>query len=359
MRRVTFVRCAAFLGVAALLAFAARADEIQVESAPPPAPFLLPAPPGAGAAVDAALEASAVEPIGDGRLLLVADDKTNGLVVVEAATGLRLGQPLGCRAFPAEGAKWEAMARDQDGHYYLIGSHSGRPDELAAHSNLFRFRLTGGGADGTPLAIEESSVVRWDVAGGLAKEGLYNRSDPAKNRVTIDGLAVRTLRGAGGRAARRELVVGLREPDDPITAYAADITAPPAPDAPLALRRLFTFAGGTREKVRSQLSSLEYVPAWNGFLVATSSEDAGNAYHGNTLWFLPDAELSPTRLARGQRVWLFGLGVKVEGLCLLPDPAAAPAGRDAARLAVVYDNDAARTKKESRLQLLTLARWPQ
>jgi hypothetical protein len=351
-----------FLGVAAaLLAPAARADEVQVEWAPPPVSFLLPATSGAGpkGVVDAALEASAVEPIGDGRLLLVADDKTNDSVVVEAATALRVGQPLGCRTFPGENAKWEAMACDEEGAYYLIGSHSGRPGELAAHSYLFRFRLKGGGADGTPLAIDESSVVRWDVAGALAKEGLYSRADPAKHRVKIEGLAVRTRRDPAGRIAGRELVVGLREPDDPITAYAADITRTPPPDAPLALRRLFTFAGGAREKVRAQLSSLEYVPAWSGFLVTTSSEDAENAYHGNTLWFLPDDALSPTRPARAQKVWLFGVGVKVEGLCLLPAPAAAPAGYGAARLAVVYDNDAARTKKESLLQFLTLVRWPE
>ena len=345
---------AAFLSVLLALGAPVVADEIQVELAPPPLPFLLHRPLMAAdsTALDMVLEASAVEPIGDGRLLLVADDKVNGLMVVEAATGLRVGPPLTSTAFPSEGAKWEAMARDDAGAYYLIGSHSGRPSELAAHSYLLRFRLKGGGADGAALAIDESSVTRFDIAEALAREGLYNLADPTKNRVKIEGLAVRSV-AAGVAAAGQQLVIGLREPDTPITAYAAQIpsgtTGTGAPQR-LALRKLFTFPAGTRESVRSQLSSLEYVPGWQGFLIVTSSEDNDNKYHGNTLWFKPDGQSAPRKIA------VFGVGIKAEGLCLLGTETVQ--GYAVARIALVYDNDAARTKAPSLIQMLTLVRWP-
>lgn len=351
---VLLAAAAAFFSVGAVCA-----GEIQVEQAERPVFFHFPGPlwPDVNAAVDDRLEPSAVAPIADGRLLLVADDKTNALVVVDARTGTRIGDPLPSAAFPRAEAKWEAMALDDRGDYYLIGSHSGRNgDERAAHSWLLRFRLKSGPAR-APVSIDEGSVTRYDVTTALANAGLYSRSGPARNRVKIEGLTIRTLRDKRNTVLRRELVIGLREPDDPITAYAADITQPPAPGTPLVLRKLFTFTAGMREGVRSQLSSLEYVPGWNGFLVTTSSEDENNAYHGNTLWFLPDADVSSDRPVRAQKVWLFGVGVKAEGLCLLPPEE--PASGDMLRFALVYDNDPARTKKPSRLQLLTLARWPE
>ena len=76
----------------------------------------------------------------------------------------------------------------------------------------------------------------------------------------IEGLAIREhSAGADGRS-RRELVFGLRQPDDLVRAFAADITTPPAADAELPLTRLFAFDAGEREGVRCQLTSLEYLP---------------------------------------------------------------------------------------------------
>ena len=72
----------------------------------------------------------------------------------------------------------------------------------------------------------------------------------------------------------------------------ADITASPSPDAELELKPLFSFEAEQREGVTSELTSLEYVPALEGFLVVTASEDESNAFHGNTLWFVPDGETS-------------------------------------------------------------------
>ncbi len=79
----------------------------------------------------------------------------------------------------------------------------------------------------------------------------------------------------------------------------ADITASPSPDAELELKPLFTFEAEQREGYTSELTSLEYVPALEGFLVVTASEDETNAFHGNTLWFVPDG--GTTRPARSRR----------------------------------------------------------
>ena len=76
------------------------------------------------------IEASGVEPIGDGRRLLVAHDKHPALYVVELATGRILGEPITSPRFPrlhGGGPKWEGMARDCEGNFYLIGRTSARP----------------------------------------------------------------------------------------------------------------------------------------------------------------------------------------------------------------------------------------
>ena len=336
-------------------------DAVVLEAASLPIPFLLAGTHDGGpGAVDGEIEASAVEPIGDGQLLLVAHDKAEGLVVVESATGRRVGEPLTCRQFPKGlkfGPKFEAMASDDLGNFYVIGSHSGKTDqERSDHTQLFRFRIKGG-TSAEPLAIDEGSVVSWRVAKGLARaladEGL---GDEAAEKMKIEGLAVRTPRDASGRVSRRELVIGLREPDDLARGFAVDITEPPAADAELAPKRLFAFDGGKREGWPSQISSLQYMPEWAGFLVTMSSEDDANVFHGNTLWFLPDAAIQAEGSSDASKVWTFEVGMKAEGLCLLP-PLADPA-KGTARLIVTYDNDAKKTHIPSRLQAIRLARRP-
>jgi hypothetical protein len=143
--------------------------------------------------------------------------------------------------------------------------------------------------------------------------------------------------------------------------YAADITVRPPSGTALPLRKLFTFTAGTRENgTRSQLAALDYAPALGGFLLVTSSEDADNKYHGNTLWFLPDTGVRNGATAAAQRVWVFGVGQKAEGVCVLDAGLVAPAEGNyrAARVALIYDNDAARTMKPARFQIVTLVRWP-
>ena len=105
--------------------------------------------------MDEVLEASAVEPVGDGSLVLVAHDKAEPLVLAEADTGRIVAEGITTPAFPtglAVGPKWEGMARDDQGNLYVIGSHSGKTDdERTQRSYLVRFRLKG---DGPKVAID-------------------------------------------------------------------------------------------------------------------------------------------------------------------------------------------------------------
>jgi hypothetical protein len=375
MERILPSSCALLLGLAVLLpALGARAQEVQVEVAQPPVRFLT-ADTGQD---DKKIEPSGVEPIGDGSLLLVADDKSENLIVVEAATG-RVKQSLKLSTF-ANRPKWEALARDDEGAYYVIGSHfvedpaaAGAQKKLRDVSRLFRFHLRGNGAGGTSFVIDSASTIEWDITDALAVEGY--RREPRKNEVNIEGLTVRTLRDPAGHITRRELGIGLREPHNSIRVYAANITELPGPNAKLALNPLFRFHAGQRAGILSQLSSIDYMPAWNGFFILTSTEDRNNHYHGNTLWFLSDEKISASRrpriqpekqkladlrLAEPQKVWLFGLDGKAEGLCVLSEEAASSGSQvRRARLVLVYDNDTAKTGKPGSLQFVTLLRWPE
>jgi hypothetical protein len=322
---------------------AAGADEFRLESATLPAPLV------EEGRTNVVIEASAVEPIGDGRRLLVAHDKAPALHVVDAATGRLVGAPISSPKFPPPGTtgpKWEGMALDSEGNYYLIGAHTGKADdERASRSVLLRFRLK----DGPDPAIDDASVVRWDVARTLAAALRAQRLDAeAVARRKVEGLAVRERKGRGGEV-RRELAIGLREPDDKVRALVADVTAAPSPDAELELSPLFAFEAEPREGVASQLTSLEYVPAIRGFLVVTATEDSDNTFHGNTLWFVADGET-----ARARKVATFEVAMKAEGLAVLG--VEQDGGRTAVRLLIIYDNDAHTTKIPSRFQTATLVR---
>ena len=191
------------------------AQEVHLEVAEPPMRFLT----AETGSVDKRIEPSGVEAIGDGRLLLVVDDKSESLIVVEAATG-RVKQSLQLSSFDNR-PKWEALARDDEGAYYVIGSHfvedpaeAGAQKQLTDVSRLFRFRLRSDAPGGTSFVIDPDSTLEWDITDALAVEG-YHR-DPRKNEVNIEGLAVRTLRDPAGAITLRELVIGLREPHNPI-----------------------------------------------------------------------------------------------------------------------------------------------
>lgn len=321
----------------------AVADEFRLAAPSLPAPFLN------NGKTDRVIEASGVEPIGDGRTLLVAHDKHPALHLVDAATGRLIGAPITSSRFPGPskiGPKWEAMALDSEGNYYLIGAHVGKTDEeRTAKSYLFRFRLK---TDGTSPAIDDASVVRWNIARSL--EAALKADGLAPEQVAkrkIEGLAVRVRTVAG--ATRRDLVIGLRDPGDKVRAYAADITETPSPDAELELKPLFSFQAEPCEGVPSQLTSLEYVPALEGFLVVTATEDQDNVFHGNTLWYVPDGSTSHAR-----KIKVFGVAMKAEGLAVLG--ASTEAGKTSVKLLITFDNDPHATKIPSRFQTVTLVR---
>jgi hypothetical protein len=329
-----------------ILTTPASAQTLRLEEASLPTPMVE----GNNGKLNTVVEASAVASMGDGRRFLVAHDKAPELLVLDAATGRILGEPISSTKFPtqsATGPKWEGMARDSSGNYYIVGAHSGKTDEeRATKSVLLRFRLKG--ADTSQPAIDDASVVRWDISGPLVSalraEGL-DEAHVAKRK--IEGLAVVDATAAGG--ALRDLVIGLREPGDKVRAFKADITGDPSSDTQLELRPAFSFHADPCEATESQLTSLEYVSALGGFLVVTASEDAGNAFHGNTLWFVAQG-----RTAGAEKIATFEVAMKCEGLAVV----AAEEGprRIAVRLLLAFDNDAHTTKIPSRYQMVTLVR---
>jgi hypothetical protein len=195
------------LGLVGLFAPAAQAHHWQLESATLPAPFLR------DGRMEVGIEPSGVAPIGDGRRVLVAHDEAAPLYVVDVATGALVGAPLVLPKFPPttkSGPKWEGMALDSGGNYYLVGSCSGPSDEeRAASSAVVRFRLQGGE---TP-AIDDTSVVRWDIFHGntlwLVADGETRR---ARSYATFEvamkaaGLAVLGVE-ASGHLTRIKLLI--------------------------------------------------------------------------------------------------------------------------------------------------------
>jgi hypothetical protein len=354
------------LALAASTIGAASADDFVVEAQTFPAPFYEPT----GSAepayrLDNVLEASGVQPIGDGRLLLVAHDKKVPFRVIDSATGRQVGPLLTSDRFPAEtpkSSKWEGMAQDSEGNIYAIGSHSGKTQgERDEHAKLIRFRLNtlaATAAHPSAVGVDDGSVISWRLATRLVQalqhEGLAAK---AVDERKIEGLAIRELPGGPGREPRREMVIGLRQPDDLVRAFVADITSAPGPDSELPLARLFAFDPGEREGVRCQLTSLEYVPAWKGFLAVTATEDEQNAFHGNTLWFVPDARIALGTSApiQADKVWTFEAAMKAEGLCIMP-PQVGRDEPDALRLLITYDNDPHATHIPSRFQRVNLIR---
>jgi hypothetical protein len=321
----------------------AQADEFRLEPTTLPAPFL------DHGNVNVVIEASGVEPIGSGKRFLLAHDKAPALHVVDLASGRLVGAPLTSAKFPPQtqtGPKWEGMALDSGGTYYLIGSHSGKTEEeRGTRSALVRFRLKE--ADSDSPAIDEASVVRWDVArsleAALRGSGL-DASLVAKRK--IEGLAIREQKAPDGRPSRA-LVIGLREPGDRVRAFAADISNTVSPETELELKPLFAFEAERREGVESQLTSLEYVPVLGGFLVVTASEDAANAFHGNILYFVADGETASAR-----KVATFEVAMKAEGLAVLS--AERSDRHTTVHLLITYDNDPHATKMPSRFQKATL-----
>ena len=343
-----FRKGAAFLAVVLTLSgmSALSAAEIRVRPENGPRPMRT-----ADGQVDQVIEPSGVEPIGGGSTLLVVHDKAPELVVVDTETGRERGERLLCSAFPTGlevGPKWEGLALDDEGGYYVIGSHSGKTDdERGQRAYLVRFRLKGDGTSGPPVVIDDASAVRWRIEPALTqalqKAGLDGK---AVGKRKIEGLAIRTRRDSAGKLQRRELVIGLRAPNDRVRAFSADITQEKGPDEPLSLEPCFEFDAGSIDNVPCELTALEYLDSWGGFLVNTATEDDDNAFHGNRLWFVPDEHPD-----RAEMIYEYESRQKAEGVCLLPGSTA-----EEARLAITFDNDTHTTKRPGRLQTLRLSR---
>ena len=258
-------------------------------------------------------------------------------------------------ATSAAGPKFEGMARDAKGNFYAIGSHSGKTDdEFGQRAHLVRFRFQGDLKPGEVPKVDPASVVKFEAAGSL-KAALARESSEV-DKLKIEGLAIRELPAADGKPARSEVVVGLREPADLVRVFAAEIKDDQPAGSALAFEKLFAFDAGLREGVPATLTSLLYVPDWRGFFVLTATEDKDNAFHGNTLWFLPDDEIPAGREpAAPQRVYDFEVAMKAEGLTDLPNPGKG-IFNTSARLVVVFDNDAKSTHMPSRIQTLRVSR---
>jgi hypothetical protein len=335
---------------------AGLADQIRVEAESQPMALHRPgASPSEPIAVDARIEASAVEPIGDGKFVVVAHDKASEFFVVETATGRVVGDAVTAETLPATssaGPKWEGMARDSRGNFYAIGSHSGKTDEeRSQRAHLVRFRFREDVKPGAAPAIDPASVRRFEAAGSLAS-ALGGESREV-DKLKVEGLAIREVAAAGGKPARTEVVVGLREPADLVRVFVGEIKDDQAPGSSIAFEKLFSFDAGLREGVPATLTSLTYVPSWRGFFIVTATEDKDNAFHGNTLWFLRDDMIPRAGLSKPDRAYDFEVAMKAEGLADLPQ---SPPSNTTLRLVVAFDNDAKATHMPSRIQTLRVSR---
>lgn len=299
--------------------------------------------------LDRELEASAVGVLADGRHLLVAHDKESALRLVDRASGVVLSSDLVAPGFPTErldGGKWEGLAQDASGRIYVIGAHSGKTaEERLDRGYLLRFALA---PEPTPR-IDPDSVEAWRLGDALleflTREGLaQDRLDVRK----IEGLAIRE-----GLTDRDEpqVVIGLREPDDRVRVVSLDL---PQSGVSPRFEPLFTFIAGANEGFTRQLTSLEYVPTWRGFLLITATEDDENVFHGNTLWFVGDQSIEAAvgGVVEPIEIATFEVAMKAEGLAVLP-------GSDDEHVleaVIVYDNDPKKTSIPSRYQTIRLNR---
>lgn len=335
------------LGFAAATAAAAGEVKVSVSRISEARPIES-GPGGPDAATLGRLELSAAEAI-DATRALVAHDKDSPLWVMDARSGRIVGSALNPAGWPgttAEGPKWEGLARDDEGWYYVVGSHSGKPGEREQREVFARFRLkVEPGPDGA-VAIDPSSVQRAELVGPLL-EALRSSGLSAKKieKRKIEGLAFRKS------DAGRELIFGLREPDDRARVFAARIEDGGSADGRFAvgaLRPLFDFKPGDSRVagVPLTLTSIHASDKLGGYLMLTASEDDDNAFHGSALWFAPyDNPGSARKLAD------LHPDHKPEGLTEIGENA----DPKTVEILVVYDNDRKKTGIPSDWQRITLS----
>ncbi len=297
------------------------------------------------------IEASGVEPIGDGRRLLVAHDKDPALYIVDVESGRILGEPITSPRFPKKnevGPKWEGMARDAEGNFYLIGAHNGKTDEERATKNvLIRFRLK----DGDSPAIDDASIVTWHVArsleAALKSEGLPPE-EVAKRKV--EGLTIREQKTADGLGPSRALHRPARARRTRSTSSSADIT-----HSTVARRRARAQArvclpgrAARRRRPRSSPRS-NTCPRW-----AASWSSRRRKTRRTPSTATPSGSSPTAKPAGPSKVATFEVAMKAEGLAILGVEKAGP--RTAVKLLITYDNDPHATHIPSRFQTATLVR---
>jgi len=294
------------------------------------------------------IEASAVEPI-TSDLLLVASDKHQYLFLVNPQ-----GKILGTIKLPSGVATliqqkygvipdWEAMAKDSK-YFYLINSTG----------LLLRFDLT----DETLPKIRTIQV--WELMNAFADIPELN----------IEGLTVLEQSG------KRQLIFGLRQRNQ-VDVYAIDLSRFSQSLKPEDKSCLFHFDAPSIANLPSELTSIEYIPGWKGYLILTTAEDPPSLgsklpSHGSYLWFVEDAKIPKSASTSAKPQACNNLSVKpsqplllsfnnsterkAEGLCVLSED---PTSRSA-RVAIVFDNDPSRTRSAtpSGFQLLSITYAP-
>jgi hypothetical protein len=279
------------------------------------------------------IESSAVEPIGSGKFLLVANDKEADLLIVQAETGIIANNRLSIQDSNSGNPKWEAMAKDGE-DYYIVGHYC---------SCLYSFSLEN-------EAETDSSKIKIKT-----KSREFTVKPPIEDQISrqIEGLAVWV-----NANKEKELVVGIRDlpGKELIRIYRTKIKD----CTELSLEEFFAFIAEKPKgrKVEWHLSSIEYVQRSDGFLVVTSTEE-GTQFYGNKVWFVSREKLkasqpSPltgkfkdtTNVMIGGKV--FDSKMKAEGLAIINEAKFTGV--------IVFDNDDSGTTNPAKLAVLDLSK---
>lgn len=343
-------RTAGLLSVCVILSCAPlrQSDEQLTYQFRPEAPKEISGRVRGGKPINRRIEASAVGSFGDGRHILVADDKDAGLLIVDTVSGDSVVQIFNEQLMSAADQspvsrvddtplriKWEAMA-EEGGVFYLLASHSGKRFS-DVNAVLLRFTLDVD-RRGVPSIV--GNVRRWRLDYALSQEGLYPNTEE-EDRVKLEGLAV-WREPASGRA---KLAIGVRaarpfwkEDDGNVRIYEADISDDLPNEAQLCLKERIRYDPGSRGGVRFHLSSLEYIHQLGGLVAVTATESEDETFHGNALW-----AIGPAANGKPRKLWGFdseieGKKMKAEGLCAL-SPGGVTSSDSVLQLCIVYDND--------------------
>jgi hypothetical protein len=273
--------------------------------------------------VNPGIDASGVAPIGDKTFLLVADNKNCEVVIVETKTrvvrkdDLRIPETSSCD-------DWEAMAKDQKKNFYLVNSHGDFvrfvfKDETLAEPNDFQIIVKPDQQKGKAKPFEK------------IKESFKEIEKLLGHSAEIEGLAVKD----GARSI--ELFFGIRQKDvEVIHVCRAEITND---GMTTGLTPAFTFRVPKAPQNYWHLSSIEYVPEVNGFLLMTSSE-VGSTFYGSQLWFVSDDQLASANWKDYKEITPklltpnpFGDKNKAEGIAVLDAN-----GADL-KVVIMFDND--------------------